>query len=69
MIMFKIFPRIYVGVEVVCYYQAYFEMIDSICRYCHFLKLVMNQDYCYTVIDTVEDFLNMFNDSIAFLQE
>ena len=44
MITFEIFSRIYLGVEVVCSYKAYFEMIDSICGYCHFLKLVMNQD-------------------------
>lgn len=43
-----------------------FEIIDFICGYCHFLLLVTNQDYCYTVIDTVEDFLNTFNGSIDF---
>lgn len=40
----KIFSRIYSGIDVVCYDKACFEMIDPICGYYHFLKLVTNQN-------------------------
>lgn len=55
MITFETFSRIYIGAEVVCCYEAYLEMIHSMCGYCLFLNLGMNQGCCHTVISTTED--------------